>query len=85
MKKHIYIIALLFAAAFITACSGDHATRNGRDTAKEHYQVQGSGVDTSKTTTTTGDASNIDNSGSGGTMVARDSSNLKDSLKIKSE
>lgn len=82
MKTPIYIIMLLLATTFIAACSGDHSVRNGQDTAKEHYQVPGSGVDTSKTTTTTGDASNIDNSGSGGTMVAKDSSNLqKDSVR----
>ena len=84
MKTPIYIIALLLATTFMAACSGDHSTRNGQDTAKEHYQVQGSGVDTSQTTTTTGDASNVDNSGSGGTMIAKDSSNLpKDSTRKK--
>lgn len=82
MKKHIYIITLLIAAGFMTACSGDHATRSGQDTAKEHYTAPGSGMDTSKTTTTTGDASTIDNSGSGGVMTAKDSSSLKnDSIK----
>lgn len=84
MKKHVYTFTALLAAAFMAACNGDHATRTGQDTTKEHYQVPGSGVDTSKTTTTTGDASNIDNSGSGGTKVVKDSSNLtKDSLKNK--
>lgn len=77
MKKRIYLIGLLLIVASVTACNGDHATRNGQDTAKEHHQVPGSGVDTSKTTTTTGDATNIDNSGSGGTMTAKDSSNIK--------
>ena len=77
MKKHIYTITCLFAIMFMAACGGDHSVRNGQDTDKEHYQVPGSGVDTSKTTTTTGDASNIDNSGSGGTMTAKDSSNLQ--------
>ena len=84
MKKYIYTTTCLFAIMFMAACSGDHSTRNGQDTAKEHYQARGSGVDTSKTTTTTGDASNVDNSGSGGTMIAKDSSNLpKDSTRKK--
>ena len=82
MKKYIYTTACLLAFTFMAACSGDHSTRNGQDTAKEHYQAPGSGVDTSKTTTTIGDAGNIDNSGSGGTMIAKDSASLqKDSAR----
>lgn len=80
MKRLSSFIGILFAALYLSACSGDHSVRNGQDTAKDS-QVQ-SGVDTSRTTTTTGDASNIDNSGSGGTRIAKDSSNLKaDSIK----
>lgn len=82
MKKHIYTIGLLLAVVFMAACNGDHATRSGQDTIKQGYQAKGSGVDTSRTTTTTGDAGSIDNSGSGGSMIAKDSSNLKnDSVK----
>lgn len=80
MKRLSSFIGILFAALYLSACSGDHSVHNGQDTAKDS-QVQ-SGVDTSRTTTTTGDASNIDNSGSGGTRIAKDSSNLKaDSIK----
>lgn len=81
MKRLSSFIGILFAALYLSACSGDHSVHNGQDTAKDS-QVQSGGVDTSRTTATTGDASNIDNSGSGGTRIAKDSSNLKaDSIK----
>lgn len=77
MKTPVYIIMLLLATTFMAACSGDHSTRNGQDTAREQYKVQGSGVDTAKTTTTTGDASNVDDSGSGGTETAKHSREIQ--------
>jgi len=70
MKNNILIIIATACLACITACHSGNATRAGKDTAKYHYNAP-SNLDTSKTTTTTGDASTIDNSGNGGTKVAK--------------
>jgi len=50
------------------ACNGDHSDHVVRDTSESHYDPPKS-LDTTKTTTTTGDASSLDNSGSGGTRI----------------
>ena len=75
--KEAIITALMIGITSLASCSGDHSSRIGQDTSKQQYDEQGSGVDTSRTTTVTGDAGNIDNSGSGGTRIARDTSNAK--------
>ena len=76
MKKIVMICAVIALTSVFVSCSGDHPVHGGQDTAKEHYS-QPSNPDTGKVTTTTGDASNTDNSGSGGTRVVRDSSVMK--------
>ena len=76
--------ALLIAVAIAAgSCSGDHSSKSGEDTAKVKYK-EPSTKDTSKVTTTTGDASNVDNGGSGGTKIAKDTTGMsakKDSTK----
>ena len=77
MKKiSKFILAMLTAVSF-TACmnhSDNHSARNtvgnryGADTAK----VEKMNKDTAAITDKTGDASSIDNSGSGGTKIAKD-------------
>lgn len=62
------IIILSVAVLSLFSCSGDHTARGGEDSAKYKYK-ETPNTDTSKVTTTTGDASNIDNSASGGTRV----------------
>jgi len=70
MKKPlIFIIAITSVAAF-SACSGDHTTTQGKDSAQYQYSTNPY-MDTFKTTTTMGDASNLDNGGSGGTMIEK--------------
>jgi len=67
--KNKTIALLIFATSGIfTACSGNHSDHVVRDTAQSNYTPPKS-VDTTKTTTTTGDASSLDNSGSGGTHI----------------
>lgn len=66
--------------ALFTACTGNSGSSNTvGDTTKSDYDVN-TKVDTSKTTSATGDASSIDNSGSGGTKIAKDSTKA-DSVK----
>jgi hypothetical protein len=80
MKKKLLIILIISASCSISACSGDHSTRSGIDTVKSRYGSKTSEttgvakktIDTSKMTATTGDASDLDNSGSGGTKVEKD-------------
>jgi len=81
----IIIIASVSISLGVSACNGDHSTRVVSDTtAKSDIHVDPSikndsaaNVDTSKTTTTTGDASTLDNGGSGGTKIAKDTSKIK--------
>ena len=81
MKKKLLIILIIGASCSLVACSGDHSTRSGVDTVKSRYgseinDTTGASkktIDTSKMTTTTGDASDLDNSGSGGTKIEKDS------------
>jgi hypothetical protein len=88
MKSRILIL-LLTSGWLVIACNGDHSTRSGIDTVKNSYGVSDkdtaktskSNIDTGKITTTTGDASTIDNSGSGGTKIAKDTSKQKGNQK----
>jgi hypothetical protein len=82
MKIKFLIIILTSSIGLFAACNGDHSDRVVRDTIKNRYGSDTTGisktnVDTSKVTTTTGDASAIDNSGSGGTKIAKDTSKQK--------
>jgi hypothetical protein len=72
MKNKIAITLSIISLGLFVKCSGDHSTHVVRDTEANQYHVpknQTQDIDTSKVTTTTGDASNIDNSGSGGTKI----------------
>ena len=69
MKNKI-IFSLLFSAILLSACSGDHASRQGSDTAAM-WHATNPYRDTFATTSTTGDATTVDNSGSGGTKIVR--------------
>lgn len=80
MKNKILTIAAIAAIALFAGCTGNNSSHNGGDTAEHHYKVP-SNIDTSKTTTTTGDASTLDNSGSGGTKTAKDTTGKVDSNK----
>jgi hypothetical protein len=83
MKNKFLIIILASSMGLFYACNGDHSTRVVRDTNANRYgttdtaKTAKSNIDTSKVTTTTGDASTIDNSGSGGTQTAKDTSKKK--------
>ena len=66
MKNKTILIAALFAANLLAACAG--SSDKAPDTAPNQYGEVKS-VDTSKTTTTTGSATVLDNSGSGGTNI----------------
>ena len=68
MKNKIIIILSVVSLSLFFSCSGNHTASGGSDTAAYKYKQQPS-ADTAAITTTTGDASNIDNSGSGGTRI----------------
>ena len=67
MKNKLLILIVACTAVF-AACNGDHSDRTVRDTSASHYDPPKS-LDTTKTTTTTGSATMVDNSGSGGTRI----------------
>jgi hypothetical protein len=88
MKKQFLITYIAGMAILFSACNGDHSDRSGIDTVKNRYgtdtsKTPGSNTDTGKITTTTGDASSLDNSGSGGTKIAKDTSKQKSTRKSK--
>ena len=55
-----------------TGCSGDNPVHAGEDTAAIKYH-ETDNRDTGKTTTSTGDATMLDDGGSGGTRIEKDS------------
>ena len=69
MKNKIILMVLACSFSFLTACSGDRTPQNGKDSVDNHYYVSKdtSKVDTSKIISS-------DNSGSGGTKIAKDTS-----------
>lgn len=84
--KNAFIITLFAGSIYALAgCSGDHSTRSGIDTVKNRYgstindttKASEKNIDTGKVTTTTGDASSIDNSASGGTKISKDTAKQK--------
>ncbi|MDN3551155.1 hypothetical protein [Mucilaginibacter aquaedulcis] len=76
MRKLLTTIFLLAPLSIMIGCNGDHSDRTVRDTAKNVHDSVPSNIDTSKTTTATGDAGTLDNSASGGTKVAKDSGKM---------
>jgi hypothetical protein len=76
MRKNITTVLAIVALSAFFACNGDHSDRTVRDTAKNLNDSVPSNIDTSKTTTATGDAGSLDNSASGGTKIAKDSGKM---------
>ena len=80
MKKKLLIIWIISASCSLADCDTGNSTRSGIDTVKSRYGskindttgVSKKTIDTNKMTTTTGDASDLDNSGSGGTKIEKD-------------
>lgn len=72
MKKKLLIL-ITAAATALAACSGNDKNVNTADSADNGNLSDSNAykVDTSKTTDTTGDASLLDNSASGGTRVKK--------------
>jgi hypothetical protein len=68
MKSKFLILPALCLATVFTSCEGNNTAKNPPDTANNSYN-QPKSIDTSKTTTTTGDVPNVDNSGNGGTKI----------------
>ncbi|WP_462265208.1 hypothetical protein [Mucilaginibacter sp.] len=74
MKK-IFGLILTGAAAFsLQSCSGDHAATGGVDSVRNipNYDVRAKVIDTSAMTTQTGSASMVEDAGSGGTTIVKD-------------
>jgi len=76
MRKLLTTIFLLAPLSIMMGCNGDHSDRTVRDTAKNVHDSLPSNIDTSKTTTATGDAGTLDNNASGGTKGAKDSGKM---------
>lgn len=57
-----------FVAIMFCSCRGDHGTQGGKDTGENTYGVA---KDTSKMDSTGADTASLDNSGSGGTKIAK--------------
>lgn len=68
MKSRFIILSAISVMVALVSCSGNQTAKNPPDTANKTIN-QPKSVDTSKTTTTMGDAPNVDNSGNGGTKI----------------
>lgn len=67
MKNKMVLITAIATASLFTACAG--SSDKAPDTAASTGYTQPKSIDTTKTTTTTGSAGVVDNSGSGGTNI----------------
>ncbi len=70
MKKVILIMALAGGASLLGACNAGNASKDAVDSVKNPYDVP-SNHDTSKTVTTTGGATLLDYSATGGTTIPK--------------
>jgi hypothetical protein len=68
MKTKLILLSAFATMLTFASCSGNQSQKNPPDTANSTIS-QPKSVDTSKTTTTTGDVPNVDNSGNGGTKI----------------
>ena len=66
MKNKTILIAAIVAINFLASCAGS-SDKPPETATNRHDEVKS--VDTTKTTTTTGSATMVDNSGSGGTNI----------------
>ncbi|HTK19037.1 MAG TPA: hypothetical protein VL442_05980 [Mucilaginibacter sp.] len=82
MKNITKAILVMIAIVSFTACINHSDKSSGRDTVGNRYgadtaKVEKMNKDTAAITNKTGDASSIDNSGSGGTNIAKDTAKKK--------
>jgi hypothetical protein len=70
MKSKITIFSALLATTLFAACAGDHHTGPGYDSTGA-LQATNPYRDTFKTTTSTGEATTLDNTGSGGAVLVK--------------
>jgi len=67
MKNRIVLLAFIAKLGLFGACAG--SSDKAPDTTASSGYNQPKSIDTTKTTTTTGSAGMVDNSGSGGTNI----------------
>jgi hypothetical protein len=70
MKKVILIMMLAGSASLFQACNTGNSSKDAADSVKNLGEPVNP-IDTSKTTTTLGSATVVDNSGSGGTTIIK--------------
>ncbi|WP_460679068.1 hypothetical protein [Mucilaginibacter koreensis] len=76
MKKMFSLILIGAAASVLQACSGDHTPTGGQDSVKDipGYDAGAKVIDTSRVTTQLGSATMLENAGSGGSRIVKDTS-----------
>lgn len=89
MKNIGKVILIMMAATSFTACMNHSDDHSAKDTVSNRYgadtaKIEKMNKDTAAITDKTGDASSIDNSGSGGTTIAKDTA-MKDTAQKKAE
>ena len=77
MKNIGKVILMMISAIILTTCINHSDNHSAKDTVGNRYgadtaKVEKMNKDTAAITNKTGDASSIDNSGSGGTNIAKD-------------
>jgi UDP-N-acetylmuramyl pentapeptide synthase len=75
MKKTFGLILFSAAACVLQSCMGDHSANNSQDTVRKimsDYDARKIAVDTATVTTTTGSASLLESTGSGGKTTVKD-------------
>ena len=76
MKTKLFASIALSSLLAVTACHTGSSSTAGRDTARNKYPAT-NGIDTAKVSTAGADAS-LDNSGSGGTKIGKDTTKKPD-------
>ena len=89
MKNINKVILAMIVVALFTACMNHSDNHSAKDTVGNRYgadtaKVEKMNKDTAAITNKTGDASSVDNSGSGGANIAKDTAG-KDATEKKAE
>jgi hypothetical protein len=78
--RNLVLIIFFASSILIASCHTGSSVHSGKDTVKNSYganmndttNASKSNIDTSKVTTTTGSASDVDDGASGGTKISKD-------------
>ncbi|WCT10819.1 hypothetical protein [Mucilaginibacter jinjuensis] len=77
MKNYKLILLAAVASCAFSACSGDHSPNSAPDSTTDNAAFRHLNVDTSAVTHQLSNSTQVSNDGSGGVLVAKDTTHVK--------